>query len=564
MEALKNYNLTAFKLLISFALVLGLFHSCKEKSKDVTKVEIVQQPEDINAKAEDLIQSTLKEILQKDNDLPDSVKVKNPLILQHVYDQDGYQPLWSAKGSFNSNGDSLFAFIEQSKQYGLFPEDYYYSKLISVRGALADTSKATKLNASLWAYSDLLLSSAFVQIVKDLKIGRLVPDSIIAKDTTLVPDFFAEKLKSFENREDSVFERLEPKDSGYLKLKLALQDFLPKAHFRKYTFIATEDSSQIPSLLYKRLSEEDSSLLDNERPDSVQVSAAIKKYQKKKKIKVDGKISAGLVDRLNGSDEEKFIRIAVNLDRYKLLPPLPDQYLFVNIPSYYLRLYQGDTVILKSRVVVGKPTTRTPLITSAINNMITYPKWTIPESIVKKEVLPGLQRDPSYTLKKGYSIVDDKGNEIDPFKVKWTKYKEGIPYNVVQGSGDDNALGVLKFNFPNKYSVYLHDTNQRYLFSSKKRALSHGCVRVQAWDSLARFILRNDSLNSTHAIPTDSLQTWLATKQKKYIPVRKPIPLFIRYFTCDVNNDGKLVFYEDIYEEDSRIRETIFANKILK
>ena len=564
MKALKNYNLTAFTLLISCALFLGLFHSCKEKAKDITKVEIVRQPEDINAKAEDLIQSTLKEILQKDNELPDSVKVKNPLILQHLYDQDQYQPIWSAKGSFNSSGDSLFAFIEQSKQYGLFPEDYYYSKLASVRTSLADTSKDKKLNASLWAYSDLLLSSAFVQIVKDLKIGRLVPDSIIAKDSTLVPDFFVQKLKSFENREDSVFERLEPRDSGYLKLKMALQEFLPKAHFRKYTFVATEDSTSIPGLVYKRLTEEDSSLLDNEMPDSVQVAAAIKRYQKKKKIKVDGKISSDLVDRLNGSDEEKFIRIAVNLDRYKLLPTLPDQYLFVNIPSYYLRLYQGDSVILKSRVVVGKPTTRTPLITSAINNMITYPKWTIPESIVKKEVLPGLQRDPSYTLKKGYSIVDDKGNEIDPFKIKWTKYKEGIPYNVVQGSGDDNALGVLKFNFPNKYSVYLHDTNQRYLFSSKKRALSHGCVRVQAWDSLARFILRNDSLNSTNAIPTDSLQTWLATKQKKYIPVRKPIPLFIRYFTCDVSTEGKLVFYEDIYEEDSKIRETIFANKILK
>ncbi|MGZ3924300.1 MAG: L,D-transpeptidase family protein [Flavisolibacter sp.] len=564
MKALKNYNLTAFKLMISCALFLGLFHSCKEKAKDITKVEIVKQPEDINAKAEDLIQSTLKEILQKDNQLPDSVRVKSPLILQQLYDENQYQPIWSAQGSFNSNGDSLFAFIEQSKQYGLFPEDYYYSKLSSVRATLADTSKATKLNASLWAYSDLLFSSAFVQIVKDLKIGRLVPDSIIAKDTTLVPAFFIQKLKSFQHREDSVFEKLEPKDSGYFKLKLALQNFLPKAHFRKYTFIATEDSTRIPSLVYKRLSEEDSSLSADEKPDSVQVSAAIKRYEKKKQIKVDGKISEGLVDRLNGSDEEKFIRIAINLDRCKLLPPLPDQYLFVNIPSYYLRLYQGDTVVLKSRVVVGKPTTRTPIITSAINNMITYPKWTIPESIIKKEVLPGLQRDPSYTMKKGYSIVDDDGNEIDPFKIKWTKYKEGIPYKVVQGSGDDNALGVLKFNFPNKYSVYLHDTNQRYLFSNKKRALSHGCVRVQAWDSLARFILRNDSLNSANPVPTDSLQTWLATKQKRYVPVRKPLPLFIRYFTCDVNNDGKLVFYEDIYEEDSRIRETIFANKILK
>jgi murein L,D-transpeptidase YcbB/YkuD len=280
-------------------------------------------------------------------------------------------------------------------------------------------------------------------------------------------------------------------------------------------------------------------------------------------MKVDGKVSSALIKRLNSNDRDKFISIAINLDRYKLLPTLPEQYIFVNIPSFYLKLYQYDTVALKSRVVVGKPATKTPIITSAISNMITYPKWTIPESIIKKEVLPGLQKDPSYTIRKGYSIVDDNGNEINPYTIKWTKYKEGIPYNVVQGSGDDNALGVLKFNFPNKFSVYLHDTNQRYLFSNKNRALSHGCVRVQAWDQLAKFILRNDSLNSKNPVPVDSLESWLATKQKKYIPVRKPIPLFIRYFTCDVNDKGELVFYDDIYEEDMRIREKIFADKIL-
>jgi murein L,D-transpeptidase YcbB/YkuD len=133
----------------------------------------------------------------------------------------------------------------------------------------------------------------------------------------------------------------------------------------------------------------------------------------------------------------------------------------------------------------------------------------------------------------------------------------------VQGSGDDNALGVLKFNFPNKYSVYLHDTNQRYLFSNKSRALSHGCVRVQAWDELAKFILRNDSLNATNPVPIDSLKTWLTTKQKKYIPVRRPIPLFIRYFTCDVSSSGKLLFYDDVYGDDMRIREKSFADKII-
>lgn len=561
MKALKDYNLISFKLFVLLFLSVGAFNSCKEKSNDVTKAEIVETPEQINARAEGLIRTTLREILQNDKDIPDSVKVKNALILQHLYDENQYSPLWSSQGSFNRNGDSLFSLIEQSGKYGLFPDDYYYSKLSSVRLQLSDTSKATKLNASLWAYSDLLFSSAFVQIVKDLKIGRLLPDSIVAKDSILQPHFFAEQLKSFQQREDSVFERLEPKDSGYIKLKLALDEFLPKADFKKYTFIRTKDTARIPALIYQRLSEEDSTVLPETAPDSLQVSALIKKYQKRKEIKTDGKISSALIERLNNTDKQKFIRIAINLDRYKLLPTMPEQYIFVNIPSYYLRLIQSDTVVLKSRVVVGKPITRTPIITSAINNMITYPKWTIPESIIKKEILPGLKKDPGYTLKKGYSIVDQDGNEVNPYTVQWAKYRQGIPYNVVQGSGDDNALGVLKFNFPNKHSVYLHDTNQRYLFSNKKRALSHGCVRVQAWNELAKFILRNDSLNSKNAVPVDSLNTWLAAKQKKYIPVRRPLPVFIRYFTCDVSDEGKLVFYEDVYGEDETIREKIFASK---
>jgi murein L,D-transpeptidase YcbB/YkuD len=183
---------------------------------------------------------------------------------------------------------------------------------------LSDTSKETKLNASLWAYSDLLFSSAFVQVVKDLKIGRLLPDSIVAKDSTLQPHFFVERLKSFQQREDSVFESLEPKDSGYIKLKLALHEFLPHADFTNYTFITAKDSSRIRPLLYQRLSEEDSSLSTETTPDSLQVSAAIKKYQKRKDIKADGKISSALIERLNNTDKQKFIRIAINLDRYNL------------------------------------------------------------------------------------------------------------------------------------------------------------------------------------------------------------------------------------------------------
>jgi murein L,D-transpeptidase YcbB/YkuD len=118
----------------------------------------------------------------------------------------------------------------------------------------------------------------------------------------------------------------------------------------------------------------------------------------------------------------------------------------------------------------------------------------------------------------------------------------------------------MKFNFPNKFSVYLHDTNQRSLFSKEKRALSHGCVRVQAWNELASYLLVRDSIHSANATPLDSLQGWLSAKEKRVIPLRKRMPLFIRYYTCDAA-EGKLVFYEDIYGEDRKLQETYFATK---
>lgn len=549
---------------ISLVLVIVFFFgffSCADKQKNVSNNEMVESPEEINARAEEVIRGTLKEILSNDKGLPDSFKVKNANILQNLYDQNSFAPLWSSKGSFIPAADSLFSFINRSMEWSLFPEDYYFEKLASLRLQLADTSGEKNLNASKWAYNDLLYSSAFVQLVKDIKMGRLLPDSIVARDSTLTPDFFSSMLNVYKQVLNSAFISLEPQHSDYKKLKAGIRSFLNSADFRSYTFISSRDSNQLRQLVYKRLAEEDTALVPEDHPDSTLVVEAIKKYQKRKQLKADGKISSALINRLNNTDKEKFIRIAINIDRFKQLETLPEQYIWVNIPGYYLQLRQGDSVALKSRVVVGKPVTKTPVITSAISDMITYPKWTIPESIIKKEILPGLKKDSGYTIRKGYSLIDKDGNEINPYTVNWKKFKENIPYKVVQGSGDDNALGVLKFNFPNKFSVYLHDTNQRSFFSKSSRALSHGCVRVQAWKQLATFILRNDSLHSTNAVKVDSLESWLARKEKRYVPVRKRIPLFIRYFTNDVNEEGKIVFYEDVYGEDKNLREKIFASK---
>jgi murein L,D-transpeptidase YcbB/YkuD len=336
---------------------------------------------------------------------------------------------------------------------------------------------------------------------------------------------------------------------------------------KEYTYVVYPDKDSIGFLknLKKRLVEGDMMDASATFKDSTELANVIKKVQKIKGIKPDGKISSLLIKKLNATDVEKFKRIAITLDRFKQLPPkLPEKYIWVNLPSYYLQVWDNDTIAFTSKVIVGKPSTRTPTLNSKITDMVTYPNWTIPNSIIKKDILPALKLNPGYLARKGFSLVDSKGETVDPFGVNWAKYSKGIPYKIVQGSGDANALGILKFNFDNPYSVYLHDTNQRYLFKNAARALSHGCVRVQEWEKLAFYIARNDSINlkpeETLRYNTDSIKTWLTNKERKMIMVKNKIPLFIRYFTCEAK-DGKIIFYDDIYNEDKILRDKYFAGR---
>jgi murein L,D-transpeptidase YcbB/YkuD len=544
------------------SIVLLTVSSCKERKHTIPQKEIVEKPTEINKTATDII----KEFLANPGDTQLS-SLKNIPFLQTLYGQKDHNPVWTGNGKWNAEGDSLYTLIDSAQYYGLFPKDYHSAELDELRQRLIfdTTKKEDKLDAVLWAKTDLYLSDALVQLIKDLKNGRILRDTtVIKKDTTLTNSFLLAQFENFKTTTISDFTAgLEPVHSGYYNLKSALRNFLENADFSAYTYVSSKDSSELKNQVLQRIIEDSIKIDSSLNDDSLRIASAIKRYQKAKGIQVDGKLTSSLINRLNTTDKEKFIRIAITLDRYKQLPDtLPKQHIWVNIPEYYMYLKEDDTVRLKSRVVVGKPITRTPVLYSSVTDMITYPQWTIPESIIKKEILPGLKKDPGYTQKKGFSLIDKDGNEVDPYFVDWTRYKEGIPYKVVQGSGDDNALGVMKFNFNNKYMVYLHDTNQRYLFSKKARALSHGCVRVQAWDSLAYFILRNDSLAGKKALPADSLNKWLTLKEKHVIPVRKRIPLFIRYFTCDAKDD-KVVFYEDVYEEDRRLRNKFFANKNL-
>src|SRR5688572_27918878 len=227
----KNYTLSLFKLILLPLFILVVFISCNDTDKDVADKEVVETPEEINARAEAVIQGTLKQILQNSNELADSFKIKNAPVLEFLYEQNSFQPYWSSRGAFIKTTDSLLSFIENSQRHGLFPEDYYFKRLTDLKNQLVlDTAKEKKLDASLWAYSDMMLSSAFVQLVKDLKVGRLLPDSVIAKDSSLNQVFFTGQLSNFSSvANDSFAKLLEPRHKDYWKIKDALHRFLPKA-----------------------------------------------------------------------------------------------------------------------------------------------------------------------------------------------------------------------------------------------------------------------------------------------------------------------------------------------
>ncbi|MEP6700540.1 MAG: L,D-transpeptidase family protein [Bacteroidota bacterium] len=531
---------------------------------------IANTPQEMQEKLPDLIQNLIETAVSENGLLKDSAILLNQAsLVKLLYQKKNFSSVWCDKEQWLPLGDSIYQFIEKAQLFGLFPEDYHVKELRTIRQQFSDDSlaKTDRKNATLWAKADIIMTDAFVQIVKDVKLGRLPNDSVtLRKDSVLTDEFYEKQFDALpQSGVSTIVQSLEPKQRGYDLLKAGIRKFLDSADYRQFTVVPYPEKDQLKlrRALQKRLYEGNFIAFDSVAADSIQLAAAIKKFQQKKGITVDGRAGEGTIRMLNENDREKFIRIAISMDKYKMLPEeMPSKYIWVNISSNYLVLVEGDSVKLSSKVICGKPKTKTPLLTSNITQLITYPQWVPPASIISKEILPAVKKDPGYLARKGFSLVDSKGDEVDPYSVDWSKYSKSIPYKVVQGSGDANALGIMKFVFNNKYSVYLHDTNQRYMFANSMRSLSHGCVRVQEWEKLAFYILRNDSLNATGGAYTkiDSVKTWLQQKQKRTVAVRNKIPVFLRYFTCEGRN-GAIVFFDDVYADDKRLREKYFPSK---
>lgn len=542
-------------------LFFAFFFSCQDKKKPVER-DVVTSPE----KAPEHLSEDIKKLVdfaeQNKAVINDSVHLNYMHLDSGLYEGKKFEALWSNKEQWFAAGDSLYQFIEHCKNYGLFPSDYHYGALSFIHRVFNEDSIARK-NIALWAKADLLLTDAFFMLVKDLKQGHLNYDSVTLRTDTLLSDtIFTKTLdEALETGNiSSALHNLEPKHAGYDSLKAYIKDFLSTAKFKPFTYLdyPYKDSIAFFKSLQKRLFEVGMLTNDTVAVDTTIIKPAIRKYQKAKNLQPTGRVNDKMVSALNETDIERFKRIAVNLDRYKLLPDsLPHTYLWVNLPGFYLRVMDSDTLVFESKVIVGKPDTRTPLLSSEVSNFITLPQWTVPSSIIFKEMLPKIQKNVDFLKKENLMVVDKDDSVLDPHKINWKRLnKNHFPYLLKQAQGDNNSLGVIKFNFRNKYSVYMHDTNVRWMFGKAFRAVSHGCVRVQQWEKLSDFLVRNDTMR----YHPDTLRAWIKRQEKHVVSGFQKVPVFFRYFTCEGKN-GHVKFYDDIYAEDKILREKYFAGK---
>ncbi len=282
---------------------------------------------------------------------------------------------------------------------------------------------------------------------------------------------------------------------------------------------------------------------------------AVKSFQRRHGLTDTGVIDKRTLMELNLSPRDRLRQIHINLEKHRWLPEDFKRAVVVNIPSFELFLIEGDRVRLHSKVIVGRNYTQdfrpTPILYSRINSITVNPKWYVPVSISVKDILPKVKKNPEYLTRKGFRVFYEE-EEVDPLQVDWSQYSEkNFPFRLVQEPGAKNSLGRIKFNFPNPFAVYLHDTPERHLFRHNKRAFSSGCIRIEKARQLTLMIL-GEGWNERR------LENLIKSEQTQTIGI-VPIPIYILYFTT-FERDGMLHFREDLYGYDTILSRTLFKS----
>ena len=280
------------------------------------------------------------------------------------------------------------------------------------------------------------------------------------------------------------------------------------------------------------------------------LTEAVQRFQTRHGLTDDGIVGAKTLAALNVPISERLRQLAATLERCQPLPPvLERRHILVNIADFTLKLYEDGELLLSMPVIVGRTYRQTPVFNSRISSLILNPGWEVPHSIATKDLLPKIQKDPDYLSRLHFRVLQgwNPGKEIDPASINWAKLSpKRFPYRLHQDPGPDNALGRVKFPFPNPYNVYLHDTPAQELFQQETRTFSSGCIRLAEPLELAVYLLQGTPLGSMDAL-TEAIDSG---ETRKSVAIPSPIAIHIVYMTAWVDQEGVIQFRPDVYNRD--------------
>jgi len=458
------------------------------------------------------------------------------------YQANQYKTFWM---DFNCR-ESIISLFTKVEEEGLNPSDFDTKKILQIEKSIASLTNQELINY------DFLLTNNLNRYILKTAIGSLNPKEIYedwdlksnkANPLRLLLNF--QKKDSF----DYAVNEIKPNHLVYKKLQYALQliNQYPDKTFSKLTIedkIVLNDTNAIISeiknrlIYWKDLKKQDTitSIYDRN------TQAAVKRFQTRHGLAPDGVIGKGTISALNFNKQRRKEQIIANMERWRWYPrDFENEYLLINIPDYSLQLVRGKDTVRSHRIIVGKIKRNTPILSSKLSYVVFNPTWTLPPTILKEDVIPAATKDRSYftsknmTIYQGSTIVNPE--EWNPAKAK--------SYRYVQKPGAFNSLGLVKIMFPNRFSVYLHDTNSRGYFSRENRSLSSGCVRVQD-----PFVLTEYLLDDPEKWTQETIKEVIDSEKTVNVTFTKNIYLHLLYWTA-WSEANTLQFRSDIYNLDA-------------
>lgn len=484
-------------------------------------------PPEAPAVALDPLGEKLRDFIAKTSDRQFDRKARASL--DSFYAARKYEPIWTDKGALAERAKAVMAQLRAADADGLDPSDYVVAKFDADAGPDALAEFEYRLTAAVLAYA------------RHAAVGR-VHWSHVARDIHYeqTPPDPAETLGKLATAADAraALDGYNPQHPAYkaLKAKLAeargrTDDNVPRIAAGPTLKIGMQDA-RVPELRDRLGVSGEAGNITYDKP----LAEAVKAFQKQKGIAANGNFTQATVDAMNGvrADARNVDVILANLERWRWVPhDLGRAHVIVNIPEFMLRVYKDGQTLWTTRVVVGKPSTATPLLTETMKFITVNPTWNVPPSIVYGEYLPALQQDPTVLARMGLRVSYAGG---------------GV--HISQPPGPANALGRIRFNFPNKFLVYQHDTPDKHYFAHERRAYSHGCMRVQDPDKYAEVLL---SIALPEQNYTAARIRGMYGSGEVNLNFPTPIPVHLTYQTAYVDAAGKLVLREDIYGRDSRV-----------